>query len=113
VPIEIITTGEYPGNGRPKPIQFHDPKEHSVQIEGIKTLTLERLVELKLASGMSAPDRLKDSADVQELIRLKNLDADFAERLDPYVRAKYLELYHAIAQARKDQHEPERTDHQE
>ena len=31
-------------------------------------LSLPKLIELKLASGMTAPGRLKDLADVQELI---------------------------------------------
>jgi hypothetical protein len=46
---------------------------------------------LKLASGVSAADRLKDLADVQELIKIRKLDSDFALKLDPYVRAKYLD----------------------
>src|SRR5262249_26228355 len=71
VPIQVVTTGEYPGDGRPKPVQFHNPKDDFVVIEGIKTATLEKLIELKLASGISAPDRLRDLADVQELIKLK------------------------------------------
>src|SRR6185436_2408031 len=50
VPIEIITAGEYPGDGKPKPVRFHDPVENYVVIEGIKTVTLEKLIELKLAS---------------------------------------------------------------
>jgi hypothetical protein len=54
------------------------------------------LIELKLASGISAPDRLKDLADVQELIKIRKLGADFALKLDPYVRAKYLELEDAV-----------------
>jgi hypothetical protein len=99
--IEIVTTGEYPGDGKPKPVRFHEPGEHGVLIEGIRTVTLEKLIELKLASGMSAPDRLRDLADVQELVRLKNLDAAFAERLDPSVRKKFLELHRGIAQARE------------
>jgi hypothetical protein len=53
-------------------------------------------VELKLSSGISAADRLKDLADVQELIKLKGLGEDFAERLDEYVRPKYLELGRAV-----------------
>jgi hypothetical protein len=54
------------------------------------------LIELKLASGISAPDRLKDLADVQELIKLRKLDSTFAENLDPYVRGKFLELQAAL-----------------
>lgn len=98
VTIEIITTGEYPGDGKPKPVRFHDPKDDYEIIDGVKIVTLEKLVELKLASGMTAPHRLKDLADVQELIKVKNLDADFAERLNIYVRDKYLELQRAVAE---------------
>ena len=92
VPVEVITSGEYPGDGLPKPVRFPNPGDVAVVIDGVKTLTLEKLVELKLTSGISAPDRLKDLADVQELIKLKGLDANFAERLNEYVREKYLEL---------------------
>ncbi len=35
-------------------------------IEGVKILNLPKLVELKLASGMSGAARLKDLADVQD-----------------------------------------------
>jgi len=41
---------------------------------------------------MTAPDRLRDLADVQELIRAADLDASFAARIDPSVRDKFLEL---------------------
>ena len=102
VPIEIITAGEYPGDGLPKPVKFPYPSESFVVIDGIKTVTLEKLIELKLASGMTAPDRLKDLADVQELIKVKSLDASFAERLDPSVRGRFLELQEAVQQARSD-----------
>ena len=64
VTVEIITSGEFPGDGKPKPVVFPNPNENTTEIDGIKTLTLEKLVELKLASGMTAPHRLKDLADV-------------------------------------------------
>jgi hypothetical protein len=96
VPIEVMTTGEFPGDGKPKPVRMPRPSEASIEIDGIKFATLEKLIELKLASGISASDRLKDLADVQELIKIKRLDADFALKLDPYVRAKYLELEEAV-----------------
>jgi hypothetical protein len=102
VPIEIITAGEYPGDGLPKPVKFPDPSESFVVIDGVKTVTLEKLIELKLASGMTAPDRLKDLADVQELIKVKSLDAAFAERLDSSVRGRFLELQEAVQQAGSD-----------
>ncbi|MDT5262352.1 MAG: hypothetical protein QOC61_1356 [Acidobacteriota bacterium] len=108
VPVEIIVAGEYPGDGRPKPVSFPDPATASVEIDGVRVVTLEKLVELKLASGMTAPDRLKDLADVQELIKARGLSADFAEKLDPYVREQYLRLWEGVEQSRKsDAEEPQ------
>lgn len=101
VSVEIVTTGEYPGDGLPKPVRFPDPKEAFVVIEDVKTITLEKLIELKIASGMTAPHRLKDLADVQELIKIKNLGEDFAEKLDPYVREKFLDLQRAVVKAKE------------
>ena len=96
ITVEIITSGEFPGDGKPKPVVFTDPSENQTEIDGVKTLSLEKLIELKLASGMTAPHRLKDLADVQELIKVKNLTADFAEKLNPFVREKFLELQKAV-----------------
>lgn len=48
---------------------------------------------------MTAPHRLKDLADVQELIKIRNLTAEYAEKLDPFVRGKYLELQKAVAES--------------
>ena len=96
VPLEIIIAGEYPGDGLPKPVVFPDPAEFAVVIDGIKTISLEKLIELKLASGMTASDRLKDLADVQELIKVKRLDPEFAERLDESVKEKFIELAEGV-----------------
>lgn len=98
VPVEIITSGEYPGDGLPKPVQFPDPSESFVVIDCVKTISLEKLIELKLASGMTAPDRLKDLADVQELIKSKSLDSSFALSLHSSVRERFLELQKAVQQ---------------
>ena len=97
--VEIVTTGEYPGDGLPKPVRFPDPAHVAIEIDGIKTITLEKLVELKLASGMSAPHRLKDLADVQELIKVKHLGPEFANTIDPSVRDKFSELQRAVSEA--------------
>lgn len=96
VRIDVIAAGEYPGDGQPKPVSFPNPSEASVEIDGIRFATLEKLIELKLASGMTAPHRLKDLADVQEMIKVKHLSREFAENLNEYVRAKYLELLDAV-----------------
>ncbi len=93
VRIEIITAGEFPGDGKPKPVAFPDPTTASREREGIRVVTLERLIELKLASGISAAHRLRDLADVQDLISALDLPQEMAERLDPSVRIEYRELW--------------------
>jgi hypothetical protein len=100
VRIEVVTTGEYPGDGRPKPVVFPDPSGNAEEIAGVKTLVLPKLIELKLASGMTAPDRLRDLADVQELIKVKGLPEDFASGLDESVREKYRELHRGVELAK-------------
>lgn len=100
VSVEVVTTGEYPGDGLPKPVVFPEPNQCFQEIDGVRTITLEKLVELKLASGMTAPDRLKDLADVQEITKIKGLGPEFAESLDESVREKFRELQQAIVQAR-------------
>src|SRR5205807_4688330 len=92
VPVEVIVAGEYPGDGKPKPVSFPVPADASIEIDGVRVVTLEKLIELKLASGMTALDRLKDLADVQELIKVRGLTSEFADSLNPYVRGKFLEL---------------------
>ncbi len=92
VRIEFLVSGEFPGDGKPKPVAFPPPDEAVVELEGIRFLGLAKLVELKLASG-TAPGRRRDLADVQELIRILNLPAEFANRLDPSVRGLYQELW--------------------
>src|SRR5581483_948900 len=99
VSIEVITSGEFPGDGKPKPVVFPNPDSASTDIDGVQVVSLEKLIELKLASGMTAPHRLKDLADVQELIKVLHLDDKFAERLNPYVRDQYLNLWNAVKQS--------------
>jgi hypothetical protein len=96
VAIEVITAGEYPGDGKPKPVVFPHPATASTEMSGVKVVTLEKLIELKLASGMTAPHRLKDLADIQELIKIRRLSRELATELNPYVREKYFELWDAV-----------------
>src|SRR4051812_34528445 len=90
VRIEFLVAGEYPGDGKPKPLAFPDPALASVELDGVSYLSLPKLVELKLASGMTGGvPRLKDFADVVALIQALQLPEGFADSLDPYVREKY------------------------
>lgn len=99
VRIEFLVSGNFPGDGKPKPVAFPDPGAVAVEKDGIRYLGLSALVELKLASGMTAPHRLKDLADVQELIKAISLPNDFAQSLNPFVRDKFLELWQSVQQA--------------
>jgi hypothetical protein len=101
VKIEALTTGEYPGDGRPKPVAFPDPVTVSVERDGYRVITLEKLIELKLASGMTAPHRLRDLADVQDLISLLGLPLELGEQLDNSVRKEYQRLWQTVQQARE------------
>lgn len=102
VRIKFLIAGHYPGDGKPKPVVFPDPASVATTIDGVQYLNLPTLIDLKLASGISAPHRTKDLADVQELIRELRLDREVAEKLNPFVRDKYLELWQALADAPPD-----------
>lgn len=92
VKIEFIVTGDYPGDGKPKPVAFPEPNGVAVELAGIRCVNLPTLVELKIALGMTNPARLKDLADVQELIKRLQLTRDFGAQLNPYVQDKYRDL---------------------
>jgi hypothetical protein len=94
VRIDVLLAGDYPGDGLPKPVAFPDPSV-AQRLGGIAVLPVERLVELKLASGLSNPDRMEDLADVQELIRHARLSEAPAEAIDPSVRAEYARIWAA------------------
>ena len=107
VPIEVITSGEFPGDGRAQAICFPDPERVAVEIGGVKVVSLPVLVELKLAAGATGAGRRRDLADVQDLIRALNLSADFALQLDASVRALYLELWEELEDARAQTEAPD------
>jgi hypothetical protein len=102
VPIDVVLAGEFPGDGLPKPVAFPDPAQAAVHGERVALLPLPRLIELKLASGMTAPHRLKDLADVIEIVRILGLPQELAEELDPYVREKYGEMWRAAQAADRE-----------
>ncbi len=92
VRIEFLIAGQYPGDGLPKSVAFPRPDNVAVDIEGIQCVSLDKLIELKLASG-TAKGRRKDLGDVQEMIRALKLGEEFAERLDESVRELYREIW--------------------
>jgi len=44
VRIEFLTSGGFPGDGKPKSVVFPDPSEASMEVDGLRFLTLERLI---------------------------------------------------------------------
>ena len=93
VTIDVLLAGGYPGDGLPKPVRFPDPADVAIRDGGLSLIPLATLIELKLASGISSPQRMKDLTDVFELIKHARLSRELADTLDPYVRTKYLELW--------------------
>jgi hypothetical protein len=98
--IKIITSGKYPGDGKPKEVSFPEPSAVSIEIDGLRVIRLEKLIELKLASGLSAPHRIKDLADVQQLIEILDLPEAIADDLSTYVRDEYLRLWQVTQDAK-------------
>lgn len=98
VRIEFLVSGQFPGDGKPKPVAFPNPEAVATRINGIAYISLPAIVELKLASGMSNVARAKDIGDVVELIRLLKLDHAFGEKLNAYVVPKFRELVDAVAE---------------
>jgi hypothetical protein len=94
VPIDVLSTGRFPGDDKPKPIAFPDPATTAIRGERFALLPMPRWIELKLASGMVAAHRGKDLVDVQELIRSAGLALATADELHPWVRAKFIEIWH-------------------
>lgn len=93
VPIDFLVAGGFPGDGKPRGVRFPDPDTAAVVLADKHYVALPRLIELKLASGMSAPDRPRDFDDVIQLIRANALPETYAAELHPEVQDKYRELW--------------------
>lgn len=101
VKLDFLIAGDYPGDGKPKPVAFPDPETQSSTGDGYRIVDLDTLIELKLASGMTAPHRARDIADVIDLIRARALPREHGAQLNEYVRAKFDELWE-LAQVEDD-----------
>jgi len=85
VPIHIVTANDTGG-----------PPAETVEITGVRLISLPDLVRIKLASGLGRVERAKDLADVVELIRAVPLDATFAARLPKEQRVAFRKLVDAV-----------------
>lgn len=102
VKVDFLLTGDFPGDGLPKPIQFPDPATVAVSAGSLRIVDLPRFIELKLASGMTAPHRLQDLADVLRLIEKLRLPRAFEDQIDPWVRPKFAELWQSAQHLEDD-----------
>lgn len=103
VEIDFVLSGDFPGDGKPKPVAFPRPEEVAVPSGRYSVVKLETLIELKIASGMTAAHRLRDLADVIALIRARALPRELADKLNPWVRAGYFDLWEAAQSGRNDE----------
>lgn len=98
VRIEFLVSGNYPGDGKPKPVAFPEPSSCTTEIDGIRVVNLPKFIELKLASGLTGgAARLKDFADVVALITVLKLPETMAAALNEYVRPKFIEIWRDLA----------------
>ncbi|MCA9129356.1 MAG: hypothetical protein KDB22_19860 [Planctomycetales bacterium] len=96
VKVDVLIVGDYPGDGKVKPVSFPAPElVLEIHNEGLPFLNLPSLLELKIASGMTAAHRPRDLDDAIQLIRVNGLSRDYSNRLNPFVRERFVELWQA------------------
>jgi len=96
IPIVVLIVGDYPGDGKPKDIAFPHPADVAeFDKSGVPYIRLSSLIELKLASAMTAPDRPRDYDDVIQLIRKNDLPCAYGDALNPYVHEAWHRMWAA------------------
>jgi hypothetical protein len=85
VPVDLLPAG---------PVLSYMPTPRAPKARGVQFVTLPELVSMKLAS-----QRMKDRADVTELVKANGLGEDFANELPPGDAADYLSI---LKQARRE-----------
>lgn len=101
VKIDFLISGQYPGDGKPGPIVFPDPRDASIEQQGIRVLSIDKWIELKAVSG-KMPARRRDWADIQDAIRSLHLDRDFGGNLDASLRDVYFQLWDEVQSTSND-----------
>lgn len=80
--VQFLIAGQKAGKGTEVSVSEPIGDLNIEQIEGLSVVRLSRLIEMKIACGMSNLRRThKDFADVVELIIIRNLDGSFARFL--------------------------------
>ena len=89
--VEIIYSDEISGDGI-NGLVFPSPSKISEIIDGLPYISLDKLVEFKLSSGIYGK-RHQDIADVQELIRKNKLNKKYGDNFRKDLKKKYLEIW--------------------
>lgn len=100
VGVDIIVSGTFPGDGKPKSLAFPEvTSENVMEIDGLTVIDLKTLIDLKLTSYQNLPmSRMKDRTDVSGLVKFNTLDETFAERLHESVRDEYLTIVKEVVE---------------
>ncbi len=94
VKVDVLIVGDYPGDGKAKPVSFPTPESvREIHDDSLPFLSLKSLLELKIASGMTAAHRPRDLDDAIQLIRINQLPQNYSDQLNPFVREKFIELW--------------------
>jgi hypothetical protein len=93
IAVQFLIAGDRAGRG--SEVVFPDPADARVttEVEGLRVLTLARLIESKIACGEGNLRRtFKDFADVVELIQRNRLNSPFARFMHKSLRPTYRRL---------------------
>lgn len=93
VAVQFLAAGEKAGKGTSVVLPNPADEATTQEIEGLRVLSLAKLIESKLACGQGNPRRThRDFADVVELIAAHNLSRSFAKHLHKSLRDTFREL---------------------
>lgn len=93
IAIQFLIAGHKAGKGTEVAVSEPIGDLNVELIEGLSVVRLSRLIEMKIACGMSNLRRThKDFADVVELIAIRQLDGSFARLLHKTLRPTFREL---------------------
>ena len=87
IPVHFVTERQVP-----------DAPKRLVEIEGVRTVSLEDLIAMKLRSGTANLLRAIDLADVIGLVRANRLSTGFASRIPKDLRDGFRRIVRAIAE---------------
>lgn len=89
VPVRIVTRN-----------QLQSPPKHFEDIEGLRTVSLADLINMKLRSGTRSVLCTKDLGDVIGLIRRHRLTGEFTPKIEESLRPEFRKLLDAIERER-------------